>query len=227
MPTLRVATFNAHGFREGVTAATELFGPQSIDLVLVQECGSKLRLRRFAAAIGMEFVSSHRLFSRVRNAVVYRAGWRAGQVRVRTLSHQNESLPRGFVAARIRAPHWAVTAVSAHLGLVDAERVRHAGELTDFLAGVDGPVVVGVDFNEGPDARAARWMSERLYDAHVHGDGPGGGETFPAQDPTARIDYVFVNSSVTVRRCWVPQGEEAEYASDHRPVFAELVIPEG
>jgi len=114
-----------------------------------------------------------------------------------------------------------LTAVSAHLGLGRREREQHARELTDYLAGIDGPVVLGMDLNEGPEGAAARWISERLFDTFDQ-VGEGDGASFPAPSPTARIDYVYVTGHFAMVGAWVPGGAVAATASDHRPVVAEL-----
>jgi endonuclease/exonuclease/phosphatase family metal-dependent hydrolase len=116
-----------------------------------------------------------------------------------------------------------LTAISAHLGLSSKERQVHARELTDWLGGLDGPVVVGVDLNEGPESPAATWLAERLFDAFSHA-GRGPGATFPARTPTSRIDYLFVTEDVRPLRAWVSAAPEVVTASDHRPVIAELEL---
>ncbi|MGZ8626157.1 MAG: endonuclease/exonuclease/phosphatase family protein, partial [Actinomycetota bacterium] len=52
------------------------------------------------------------------------------------------------------------------------------------------------------------------------------GETFPAAEPTARIDYLFVSEGVRVERAMVPPIPEVRVASDHRPVVAEVSLPD-
>jgi endonuclease/exonuclease/phosphatase family metal-dependent hydrolase len=216
---VRAVTFNIASFRAGRDAATALLRDLAPDLLLLQECGSGRRALRLAKELGMDGVTSHRPFNRVRNAVLFRPPWRLEALEVRNLTRQGRSLRRGFIAAHLRQPSVRLTAVSVHLGLVQREREAHARALTDFLSGVDGPVVIGADLNEGPQGMAARWMSERFYDAFTTaGEGPG--ETFPARVPTARIDFVFVGESGDIRKAWVP--EDNEPASDHRPVVADV-----
>ena len=62
---LRVASWNVQSFRGGVDAAVRVLQPLAVDLALLQECGPKRGLARFARGMGMEFVSSHRLLGRV------------------------------------------------------------------------------------------------------------------------------------------------------------------
>jgi endonuclease/exonuclease/phosphatase family metal-dependent hydrolase len=209
---LVAATYNVQSFRAGVERAVE---------VLIQESGPRRALRRFAGAMEMDFVSSHRLFTRVQNAVLFRAPWRVFGVEVQDLPPQGRTHPRGFVVARLRAHGTRLTAVAAHLGLIPVERFHHARLVADHLAGVDGALILGVDVNEGPEGPTARWLSERLFDA---GAQPGGdaGPTFPAWGPTVRIDYLFVNQLAPISRAWVPSVAAAMEASDHRPVLAEV-----
>jgi endonuclease/exonuclease/phosphatase family metal-dependent hydrolase len=221
---LRVVDYNVRSFRAGVDKAIEAIG-EPPDLVLVQECGPRRLVRRFAGALGLRSVSSHRLFRPVRNAVLHGPEWRVACVTVANLSRQGRTALRGFVAVQLRHGAVALTAVSAHLGLAPRERELHARELTDWMAGRHGPLVLGADLNEGPDEPAARWMGGRLYDGFTVA-GRGGGYTFPARVPTARIDYVFVGQGVQVVGCWVEGSESAARGSDHRPVVAELEIPE-
>jgi endonuclease/exonuclease/phosphatase family metal-dependent hydrolase len=218
---LVAATYNVQSFRAGVERAVEVLAPERPDLVLIQESGPRRTLRRFAGAMEMEFVSSHRLFTRVQNAVLFRAPWRVSGVEVQDLPPQGRTHPRGFVVARLRARGTRVTAVAAHLGLVPVERFHHARLVVDHLAGVDGALILGIDVNEGPEGPTARWLSERLFDAAVQ---PGGdaGLTFPAWGPTVRIDYLFVNQLAPIIRAWVPTAAAVLEASDHRPVVAEV-----
>jgi endonuclease/exonuclease/phosphatase family metal-dependent hydrolase len=223
---LVAATYNVQSFRAGVERAVEALAPEPPDLVLIQESGPRRTLKRFAAAMGMEFVSSHRLFTRVQNAVLFRAPWRVSGVEVQDLPPQGRTHPRGFVVARLRAQGIKLTAVAAHLGLVPIERFHHARLLADHVAGVDGPLIIGVDVNEGPEGPTTRWLAERLFDA---GAQPGGDArpTLPAWDPTVRIDFMFVNEAAPVIRSWVPSSPAVSGASDHRPVLAEVDLSAG
>jgi endonuclease/exonuclease/phosphatase family metal-dependent hydrolase len=220
---IRVATYNVRSFRAGVGSAVDALAPRP-DVVLVQECGPRRALGRFAGALGMRFVSSHRPFRRVRNAVLFREPpWSLTSFDAPELHRQGRTRPRGFVAAGLRGGTSKVVAVSAHLGLAPRERQAHARELTDALMAWDALVILGADLNEGPEGPAARWISERLYDA-FSSMGDGSGLTFPAAEPTARIDFVFVGDGVGIRSAHVPSGRAASQASDHLPVVVEVEI---
>jgi endonuclease/exonuclease/phosphatase family metal-dependent hydrolase len=79
-------------------------------------------------------------------------------------------------------------------------------------------VLLGGDLNEGADEPAARWIADRYWDA-----ARDAGPTFPAWEPRARIDYLFVSEGVGVERAWVG-GERFAGLSDHLPVLADLEL---
>ncbi len=67
--------------------------------------------------------------------------------------------------------------------------------------------------------------SQRLRDAWLLA-GDVDGDTYPAREPEARIDYLFVSPEVSALKVIVPPGPDARQASDHLPLVAELEIPE-
>lgn len=219
MVRLRLLAYNVHGFRAGVPAVARTVAGERPDLAFLNEARGRRRVRRFGSLLGMEAVSALGPLSGVPNAVLLRSPWRASAVR-RVRFSRRGLIPRGALVVRAGAGGAAVTAVAVHLGLSDAERLRHARELADVVAGLAEPWVVGGDLNEGPHGEAATWLAARLTDAHVVA-GRGPGATYPAGDPRVRIDYLFVSKGVRVERCWVAAGAEA---SDHLPVLAEVVV---
>lgn len=226
MPRLRLLAYNVHGLRAGARRVARAIAEEWPDVILMNECGwLGLRLRRFARVLGMESISGIRLFRPVTNAILVRPPWRILERRNHEFRRTNRMQRRGLVAARIGHAGFRITVASVHLGLSDPERVRHAEELTDFLAGLPGPHLLGGDLNEGPERPAAAWISERLWDAFAAG-GEGKGETFPSREPRARIDYLFVSQGITVERAWVGDEPAMIEASDHRPVFADVIVDE-
>ena len=217
--------WNVHGFRSGLGPVADVIAREQPDLVLLQESRSRRRARRLAKRLGMSWVSSHRLFNRVRNAVLHSREWRLVSVKIQDFPKLGRTIRRGFIAAELRRLGAPLTAVSTHLGLAPRERVHHARLLTDYLAPVKGPLVVGVDVNEGPEGTAVRWIAERLFDTFATA-GDGEGLTFPATAPGARIDYVFARDVTQVTASWVSSAPNVRTASDHLPVVADLEVPE-
>lgn len=224
---LRVVVYNVRGFRDGLDTVAAVAGAYEPDLVLLNESGARRHLRRLAAKLGMDTAGDPMtpFQRRVKDAVLVRPPWRIVSHRMHRFELSQRLYPRGALIAQLGRSGYRLWAIAVHLGLSPAERRRHARELTDVAAGLVGPVVIGGDFNEGPDRKAVGWVADRFWDAWLLG-GDVSGETFPARDPTARIDYLFVSEGISVDRVLVPEGPEARSASDHRPVVAELTLGE-
>jgi endonuclease/exonuclease/phosphatase family metal-dependent hydrolase len=222
---LRVAVYNVWGFRRGPEEAAAVLAEWEPDIVFVHECGSRRGLRRFAHSLQMQAVST-RLFPlvrQIRNAILVRPPWRVVQYRLHRFDRSQRFYPRGALVAVIGRAGDRVAALSVHLGLTPSERVRHAKELIDLAQSISEPVVIGADLNDGPESRSASWVADRLWDAWPKA-GQGSGETFPAPDPTARIDYVFTSEHFGVDRVMVLATTAARETSDHLPLLADLTL---
>ncbi len=221
---MRVLVWNAQGFRRGVDAAVDVAAAVDPDVIVMTECGSRRRLRRFEDELDMASAVARPFRRGTRNAILARPPYRIADPRLHGFASGGGSHPRGALIVAVRKPGISFTAVSVHLGLAPGERRRHARELTDALRSFDGPLLVGGDMNEGPDGDAVSWISERFWDAWDSVRGPG--FTFPSGDPIARIDYLFVSEGIRVIRSLVGDTDGARAASDHLPLVVELQIPE-
>ncbi len=220
---LRLLAYNVRGFRSGTGRVAAAVSDERPDVAFVNEIGwPRRRLRRFARELGMETTSGAGLLRRgIPNAVLARPPWRIVRAEVVRFARRRRTIRRGMVAAILGREGLRLTAIAVHLGLSGPERLEHAQELTDRLSGWRRPILVGGDLNEAPGARAVSWIADRLWDAFGEaGEGPP--ETYPASEPTARIDYVFVSEGIDVDRAWVKS--EAADASDHLPVFADVTL---
>jgi len=223
---LRVVVYNVRGFRDGFERLVRLVGHFEPDVLLLNETGGRLRLRRFGRALGMQVAADPWAFPRrrVKDAVLVRAPWWIADHREQRFEDTPPMYPRGALVADLENGDARMTAVSTHLGLHPRERLHDAHELGGLVPH-GATAVVGGDLNEKPDGRAVALLSERLGDAWLLG-GDADGDTFPADGPTARIDYLFVTRGIAVERIIVPPGPDAREASDHRPLVAELTLPE-
>lgn len=104
-----------------------------------------------------------------------------------------------------------------HTADVRLDQVR---DLKEIVSAAKGGAVIAGDFNTPPRGRCYGRIAGRYHDAFRHG-GSGFGYTYPSRRPLMRIDYVFTDE-IHVRRCFVPNVT----GSDHRPVIADLVMPE-
>jgi endonuclease/exonuclease/phosphatase family metal-dependent hydrolase len=223
---LRVVVYNVRGFRDGFDRLVRLVGDLEPDVLLLNETGGRWRLRRFATALGMQLAADPWVWirRRVKDAVLVRPPWWISAHRQRRFEGTPTMYPRGALVAELENGDARLIAVSTHLGLHPLERLHDAHEIERLVPHASN-AVIGGDLNEKPDGRAVVLLSERFGDAWLLG-GEADGDTFPACEPTARIDYVFVAQGIAVERVVVPSGEEARRASDHRPLVAELTLPD-
>ena len=225
---LRVVVYNVRGFRDGSDRVIRLVGHFRPDLVVLNETGTRRRLRRFSRALGMDAATDpwSPLRRRVKNAVLVRPPWRILSRRLHRFRDVRRRLyPRGALIAQVGRSGFRMWAISVHLGLHPLERIHSVEEISDIARGLAGPVLIGGDFNEPPDGKAVAFLAKRYWDAWLLG-GDVSGETFPASEPSARIDFLFVSEGVGALRVIVPPGPDARLASDHLPVVAELRLPE-
>lgn len=223
---VRFVVYNVRGFRDGFERLVRLVGRFVPDVVLLNETGGRIRLRRFARALGMDAATDpwSPFRRRVKDAVLVRPPWRIVEHRQHRFDGGPWLYPRGGLVARLEHRGARLCAIATHLGLHPRERLEHAKALTELAEAVHTPIVAGGDLNEKPDGRAVGLLSERFRDAWLLG-GDADGETFPSDEPTARIDYLFVSEAIVVERVLVPPGPDARAASDHRPLVAELTLP--
>jgi endonuclease/exonuclease/phosphatase family metal-dependent hydrolase len=223
---VRVVAYNVRGFRDGSERLVRLVDRFAPDVLLLNETGARWRLRGFARALGMELAADpwSPLRRRIKDAVLVRPPWWVVEHGQHRFDGRSWLYPRGALMATLEEGNARLCAISVHLGLHPRERLAHARALAGLIESVDAPIVAGGDLNEKPDGRAVGFLSERLRDAWLLG-GDSEGETFPADEPTARIDYLFVSDGIVVERVLVPPGPDAREASDHRPLVAELTLP--
>lgn len=96
-------------------------------------------------------------------------------------------------------------------------RRRQVEEMLEIIEPYADPALLMGDLNAPPGASELQPLLGRFFDAWTRA-GEGEGLTFPASDPTKRIDAIYVTPGIHVDTVYVP----ASLASDHRPVVAAL-----
>lgn len=128
---------------------------------------------------------------------------------------------RGLLEALIKVKGAPVRFYDTHLQHTSsAERALQVRAIMEHTKDVEEPQVLVGDLNAVPEAPELAPLYERYVDAWPLG-GEGPGYTISAENPTRRIDYVFVTPDVVVEGASVPRT----LASDHLPVVADLSVP--
>jgi endonuclease/exonuclease/phosphatase family metal-dependent hydrolase len=100
------------------------------------------------------------------------------------------------------------------------ERIAQIAAIREVIGACQESVVLTGDLNARPGTPEIDALTEDLIDAWAEA-GVGDGYTFPAENPTARLDYVLHSDDVRTCTAAVLSTD----ASDHLPVTADLVLP--
>jgi endonuclease/exonuclease/phosphatase family metal-dependent hydrolase len=146
---------------------------------------------------------------------------------LRVLGSRNVLLPRtstaneqrGLLVVDVELDGTGFRLLGTHLGVSAQDRALQVAAILAEADEATVPHALLGDFNARPTAPELAPLFERLPDAWTLA-GEGGGYTFPASAPTARIDYVLVSPEVAVSAVRVP----AAAGSDHLPLVAELAV---
>ena len=129
--------------------------------------------------------------------------------------------PRSALAVRVRSPASGeeLVFVGIHLYRTEEERLAQASSLADQLSDESAPVILAGDFNSRLDSPVLSLLAESWTFIEKGRDH----FTFPSVQPDREIDFI----------AYRPQGRfelvsqrliDEPVASDHRPLFVELVF---
>lgn len=107
-----------------------------------------------------------------------------------------------------------LTVLVGHFGLNPDERKKAVKTVVRHLE-KERCVLMG-DFNMEPDNRILRPIRRRLWDTAEKFSEPR--YSFPSDDPTQKLDYIYVTDDLQVHSADIP----AIVASDHRPHLATI-----
>lgn len=133
--------------------------------------------------------------------------------------------PRVALEVQVATPAGPVWALNTHLDPADEEvRLQELDRLLDrveALRSAGESVLVGGDLNAEPGSAVHdRLVAAGLTDAHEL-CGNGAGHTYPADEPTKRIDYLWLPSTWTCTGATVLEDQ----SSDHRPLLVRIGPP--
>lgn len=127
--------------------------------------------------------------------------------------------PRGAVLADLQVNGTEVRVIGMHLGLIGHWRRRQARAVLMCLEALEDPLptVMMGDLNE--------WTLDggclKLFARHHHVAAPG--PSFHSRRPFVPLDRIITSLDLRVEAAGVHQSAKARVASDHLPVWAEIV----
>lgn len=129
-------------------------------------------------------------------------------------------LPRGMKRLALEIEVGGVRFFLLHLSLRRSVRQSQLNTLAGLLKPLDGPYVIGGDFNAfGGTDELKTFMSElSLHSANAEGN-----PTFPAWKPEKQLDYILYSRGIEPVRCEVGPDQ----ASDHLPILFEFKVRAG
>ncbi|MBO0866981.1 MAG: endonuclease/exonuclease/phosphatase family protein [Micromonosporaceae bacterium] len=242
---LRLLSYNIHGLRDDRAALTAVLRDAEPDVAILQEAPRRLRWRtrtaQLAQRTGLVYAAGGA--PSLGNVILT-------SMRVRVTGSSCLTFPltpgrhlRGAVHACCAVAGGGFLVAGSHLSTDPAERPGQARllhrALAEAAAGSGLPVLLGADLNEPPGAEVWRLLGDGLVDAGLVDAGSAdparetrpaastllAANTFPAADPTQRLDGVLVDPRVVVTRYQVVDSPEARLASDHLPVLVEVELP--
>lgn len=230
MPTLRVLSYNIRSMRDDRAALARVIRSAEPDVVCVQEAPRFLRWRSTCAALarscGLVVVGGGRPAA----ANLIMSSLAVDVVKsVDVLFSKDPGLhQRGAALAVLQFRGSTFSVFGTHLDTRPQPRLRHIVELRSAISRYlppDKPVVVAADANDSPGSATWLALTEQWTDAFAAA-GTGSAFTSTAADPHQTIDGIFADPRIRVVSARVLDGPDAMIASDHRPVLAELDLPE-
>lgn len=207
---------------ERILAVLDEIGP---DVAVLQEADKRLGTR--PAAIPFGLLATHGGWTPIDpgpgpslgwhgNAVLLRRGL-AGRVVERLALPGLE--PRGALLARIERTDGggAFLLAATHLGLKRGSRHRQVQAILSAAQDSDLPLVLAGDLNERTPVRL---LVPHDVDLRVVTPGP----SFHASKPFVALDHIILGLAVTATRSGVHRSPLARVASDHLPIWADLVV---
>lgn len=126
----------------------------------------------------------------------------------------------GLLDATVDVRGTPVRVLNTHLDYRQdpAVRQQQVHEVVAAIGSSPAPTLMFGDFNAAPTAPELQPLLTRLRDSWPASSGSGW--TYPAVQPTERIDYVLTSPQFQVERARVADTQ----ASDHRPVVVDLIL---
>jgi endonuclease/exonuclease/phosphatase family metal-dependent hydrolase len=132
--------------------------------------------------------------------------------------------PRGVLRVRVDAPSGRLEVLNTHLdaspdGAHRRQEVETVLRVAEELRAGEAAVLIGGDLNAEPGSPTVGRLAGTGWVDGWRACGEGDGRTYPADEPSKRIDYLFLEPGGSCAAARVLATE----ASDHRPLL--VVVP--
>jgi endonuclease/exonuclease/phosphatase (EEP) superfamily protein YafD len=235
--SLRVMTYNIKWAQRDLDAVMEAITDEKPDLLLLQDTGqameqglAKLLSGWHLCAAGQYVIASHLPLSGADVRWISFPGAKHTCLRCRlqigrrtvTLYDVHLITPREGLQALKQMEDESIEEMQKNT----SARLCQAGALVDYIRKEPGLILLAGDLNAPLQSLVCRSLQdERLTDAFAaagRGYGYTYGHFLRPHISFLRLDHIFASRHWQVLRCWT--GESA--GSDHRPVIADLFLPE-
>lgn len=232
--SLRVLTYNIQigigmDRKVDLERTAEVIREARPDLVAIQEVDRFTnrsegvdQARALAESLGMHFAFGY-ASSRPGGdyGVVTLSRWPILETSNHKLPHVGNNETRTILSTLIEIPgQGKIRFLNAHLQNAlerREERLLQIDHINDLFAEGDFPAIFATDLNAYPDTPEMERMKTHWIDATAAAEG----NTYPADEPEIRLDYIFVRDGDSWQ---VLEAKviDAPMASDHRPVLAVI-----
>jgi len=236
---IRIATYNIHKGRgiDGrvrVERIARVVGAVHPDIVALQEvvsCEGRAPEDHQARYLAEEFgyyyaIGETRKYRGGAYGNVTLSRWKFEQTRHADLSVFGRE-ERGVLRTDLRLGKRLVHVFNIHLGTGHLERRKQAKRLmdTDLLKAIDisGPRIVMGDFNEWTWGLATRTLTNGLHLTDLRGH-LRRTRSYPSGLPLLHLDHIYYDQHFQVESARFHRSRMSLVASDHLPLFADLII---
>ena len=228
---IRVASYNIHkgvglDRRRNPERILHVLAEIGADVIALQEADRRFGARE--AVVTTHLLEEHSDWKAVGFGMrAGSLGWHGNALLVRKSAeilgceviHLPALEPRGAVTAEVAIGGVTIRVVGMHLDLSGLWRRRQAAAIMSHVDSCarSHPTVLMGDLNEWSAARGC------LRDFGRHYGFAGTGPSFHARRPVGRLDRIMVSPALTIADCGVHTSPAARTASDHLPIWADLV----
>lgn len=229
---LRVASYNIHKAvgldrRRDPERTLAVLREVNADIVALQEADRRFGSR--AAAIPPMLIRDHSHYRPVPlNTRPDSIGWHGNALLVHdgVLVAEAGAIPlpalepRGAIWAEVLVKGVRLRVVGMHLDLSGIRRRQQIRAILHHLGDTDIPTILMGDLNEW----SVRGGALREFGTDHQVLSPG--KSFHARNPVAQLDRIVITPHFSLANCGVHHSAAAAKASDHLPVWADLLLPE-